>query len=60
MKTFNIITAIVFGLLAIVCLWAGFSNPFHFISAGCSILLTTLALLDDSDGESIIDHYKNS
>lgn len=59
MRTYNIITAIVFGLFAIVCLWAAFYNPFHFISAGCCILLTLLALFDNTDGESIIDHFKN-
>ena len=56
MKPFNIISALLFGILACVCLWAAFHNPFHFLTAGASALMTALALTDDTYGESIIQH----
>lgn len=58
MRTFNIISAIVFGAMAALCLWAGFYNPVHFLFAGCCASLTATALFDDTDGKSIIDWLK--
>ena len=55
MRTFNIISAAIFGLFTIACLWAAFYNPVHIFLAGAAGMLTAAALSDDSDGESIID-----
>lgn len=55
---FNIISAIVFGAMTAICLWAGFYNPVHFLYAGCCALLTVIALFDNSDCKSIIDWLK--
>ncbi len=59
MKTFNIVSAIVGSIMAAACLWAAFYNPFHIITTAVAVSFTTMALTDDTDGESIISHlYK--
>lgn len=58
MKTFNTLAAIVFAIFTALCAWAGFHNPVHFLLAAGGAVLTLIALVDDSDGESIIDRLK--
>lgn len=43
MKTFNIISIIVFGVMALVTLVAGFYNPIHFLFCAFCVAMVTLA-----------------
>lgn len=57
MKLFNLISAVVFGLLTILLVIAGFYNPVHFILAYLSGSLCHMAVIDDSYGKSLLDSY---
>lgn len=43
MKTFDIFAIIVFGIMALVTLVAGFYNPIHFLFSACCVALVVLA-----------------
>ena len=44
--------------MAAACLWAAFYNPFHIFTTAVAVSFTTMALTDDTDGESIIRHLR--
>lgn len=46
MKTFNLITAVVFTIFAMVCTVAGFWNPGHFIFAIASAILALMGAIE--------------
>ena len=43
MKTFDVFAIIVFGIMALVTLFAGFYNPIHFLFSACCVALVVLA-----------------
>ena len=57
-RTFNKVSAIVFGLFTILLTIAGFYNWIHFALAACSANLVVTALTDNSEGKSLLDKLK--
>jgi hypothetical protein len=56
----NIFTCIIFAVMAVACLVAGFYIPFHFFTAGICIAFVQLALFDDTEGKSLWQRLKDN
>ena len=51
-------SAVVFGIMTIVLVWAAFHNPFHAVLAAGSASLTSASIHDDLGGKSIAQWFK--
>lgn len=58
MKTFNYISAIVFGLFFVVAIWAAQHNSFHYGTAVACAIITAASLVSDEGDGSIINDIK--
>ena len=43
MKTFDVFAIVVFGIMALVTLVAGFYNPIHFLFSACCVAMVVIA-----------------
>ena len=43
MKTFDVFAIVVFGIMALVTLVAGFYNPIHFLCSACCVAMVVIA-----------------
>ena len=55
---FNIISVVVFAIMALLCLWAAQYNAIHYLFAIGSTAFVVIGLYDNMDGKSIVDWFK--